>query len=621
MARIAALAALLVLAVAASTATAALTAADRQRFASLFRTAAASQSAADVAAGAQGLLALGESVPSGACDVAKKADDGSLGDLYQAALIANAAKCKVSFSNAASTLKKAMSENTEAKALFHAVFAAKTFGVAVDGGVKDKLESVFANSYTVLGAGYAFRTAALLDLSAEDLSVFTEAVEDVFAQADVTDDEDRLWFEGGTGPTSVIVRGVYELAQAANSEPGVENGQVTAVAAFLLDAKWAAAPSSASNIVAALATLANNAYGKPTFVYSETTAVSDTGNGDISVHLVDAVGKDVTSDFTIKASIKGTKISGKQLTKAGAAFKLSTKDAKLTRGIYEATFTATPSGDSKYIESEGEHTFKVTGKVDVSTAEIKIHESNVKAPASGTKLSYPKKASSKFVVDDHSKVLISFKIVDQATKKVTEAHQVFVRFTGTDGTEVFFVAEAGEDGVYLFDLDVAAVAKDSFNSQSGEYAVAIIIGDATIDNSIEWEVGTAVVTFRQSEPVATPASKIYKKRDNIEHMFREPEKRPPAIVSTVFTGLVLAPIAVLLILWVRLDANIKGFPWSSLPTLGFHIGLGSILLLFVAFWVSLNLFETAQYLVVLGTFTAVMGKFALNQVHAKHASS
>jgi len=263
------------------------------------------------------------------------------------------------------------------------------------------------------------------------------------------------------------------------------------------------------------------------------------------------------------------------------------------------------------------HSFKVTGKVDVSTAEIKIYEANVKAPAAGTKLNYPNKASTKFVVDDHSKVLVSFKVTDQATKKVTQAHQVFVRFTGTDGAEVFFVAEAGSDGIYVFDLDVAAAAKDSFNSQSGEYAVAIIIGDATIENPIEWDVGTAVVTFRQSEPVVAPESHIYKKRANIEHLFREPEKRPPAIVSTVFTGLVLAPIALLLILWVRLDANIKGFPWSSLPTLGFHLGLGSILLLFVAFWVSLNLFETVQYLVVLGLFTAVTGKLALGGVHAK----
>lgn len=102
--------------------------------------------------------------------------------------------------------------------------------------------------------------------------------------------------------------------------------------------------------------------------------------------------------------------------------------------------------------------------------------------APSCRLNYPNKATAKFVVDDHSKVLVSFKVTDQATKKVTQAHQVFVRFTGTvrapmcwgrgfyalyceshhlthhpcpktkDGAEVFFVAEAGSDGVYVFDL-------------------------------------------------------------------------------------------------------------------------------------------------------------------------
>ena len=33
----------------------------------------------------------------------------------------------------------------------------------------------------------------------------------------------------------------------------------------------------------------------------------------------------------------------------------------------------------------------------------------------------------------------------------------------------------------------------------------------------------------------------------LQHLFREPEKRPPAVVSTVFTGLVLAPLGLLLV--------------------------------------------------------------------------
>jgi len=56
-------------------------------------------------------------------------------------------------------------------------------------------------------------------------------------------------------------------------------------------------------------------------------------------------------------------------------------------------------------------------------------------------------------------------------------------------------------------------------------------------------------------------------------MFREPERRPPAFVSNLFTGLCLAPVLLLLILWARLGVNISNFP-LSLSAITFHLGLG-----------------------------------------------
>lgn len=57
-------------------------------------------------------------------------------------------------------------------------------------------------------------------------------------------------------------------------------------------------------------------------------------------------------------------------------------------------------------------------------------------------------------------------------------------------------------------------------------------------------------------------------------MFREPEKRPPVFVSNLFTGLCLAPILLLLVLWAKLGVNISNFPFS-LSAVIFHLGLGS----------------------------------------------
>src|SRR4051794_35827656 len=56
-------------------------------------------------------------------------------------------------------------------------------------------------------------------------------------------------------------------------------------------------------------------------------------------------------------------------------------------------------------------------------------------------------------------------------------------------------------------------------------------------------------------------------------MFRPAEKRPPSVVSNAFTGLVLAPLLLLFILWLRIGVNFNNLS-LNLYTLGFHVGLG-----------------------------------------------
>ena len=47
---------------------------------------------------------------------------------------------------------------------------------------------------------------------------------------------------------------------------------------------------------------------------------------------------------------------------------------------------------------------------------------------------------------------------------------MFVQLSA-DGEEIFFVATHNNDNVYSFDLDVADVAKESFNYRSGTYSM------------------------------------------------------------------------------------------------------------------------------------------------------
>lgn len=82
-------------------------------------------------------------------------------------------------------------------------------------------------------------------------------------------------------------------------------------------------------------------------------------------------------------------------------------------------------------------------------------------------------------------------------------------------------------------------------------------------------------------------------KPEIQHTFREPEKRPPIIVSTFFTLLVASPALLLLTLWSR-TVSLK-FDTLTLRRIAFHILLLLILVCYTKFWFGTNMFETMRY--------------------------
>ena len=112
------------------------------------------------------------------------------------------------------------------------------------------------------------------------------------------------------------------------------------------------------------------------------------------------------------------------------------------------------------------------------------------------------------------------------------------------------------------------------------------------------------------ESQSSPSRKTGNKpKPEITHVFREPEKRPPTVVSTAFTALCLAPFFVMLIVWMNLGVNISAFPFS-LSSIGFHCGVGGIFGLYYFFWVQLNMFDTIKYLIMLSvvSFNNIIAK-------------
>lgn len=82
-------------------------------------------------------------------------------------------------------------------------------------------------------------------------------------------------------------------------------------------------------------------------------------------------------------------------------------------------------------------------------------------------------------------------------------------------------------------------------------------------------------------------------KPEIQHKFREPEKRPPVIVTTFFTALVACPALLLFTLWSR-TVSLK-FEALTIRRIMFHIIFLMALVCYAKFWLGTNMFDTMKY--------------------------
>lgn len=66
--------------------------------------------------------------------------------------------------------------------------------------------------------------------------------------------------------------------------------------------------------------------------------------------------------------------------------------------------------------------------------------------------------------------------------------------------------------------DVGSKEKD-FGSFSGMYSMSLLVGDAIIENPVQWDLADIELTFSR-DPSADEASSQYKAKPVINHMFR-----------------------------------------------------------------------------------------------------
>jgi len=580
-----------------------------------------------------GISLLDEAVPNAeeACEALKSnVDTTSVDSIFYASgsagILGGKSKvtCEIGAGDAKTVLTSAAtSGESKTETIYHAIAAMTQLNLRIDSiKIGEALDEALQKDDSALSHGYGFLAASYLS---GDVSRFHDLIEDVIAQADEVD-EKYFQFDGGLHTTAVVIDGAYKLSATAKLKPTLSEDKVLKFANYFLSRKHAQQMRNAAAILSVSKTLTDNQYHIPIAVSLASQVSVTAQNPTVQVRVSNLLGGSlggltVTADTARHVGDDAVVMSKTPFVASqadGSLYELDFMSVKPAHGFYKITVNVSPSTpDKRLIGTQGaEVEIKVTTQVSIEDVEIGVADKEQAQAAKTTKLQHPNKAANVLEADNMQKVLMTFQLREQTNGEAMTAHQAFVRLTNTKSLqEIIFVAEPDATNTYKFDLDVGANAKE-FGHLSGRYTLDLIVGDAVIENPLHWTVADVALTFPEGAADEEDAkASRYVIKPEIHHLFREPEKRPPTVISNLFTGLVLVPALILLILWLRLGVNLSNFP-LSVSCLGFHIGLASIFGLYYMYFLQLDMFVTIRYLGILSVPTFIFGNRLLSGIAA-----
>ncbi|XP_068707111.1 dolichyl-diphosphooligosaccharide--protein glycosyltransferase subunit 2-like [Montipora foliosa] len=561
------------------------------------------------------------------CKFAKaNVDSSNVKSIFYASVVAELiGSCKLEVDDAAKKmLSEVINEGTDMITLHHSVIAQNYFGMKVDTGevIKAVKASINSDEDSILGAAYAMLIGETLP-KGTDVSFITEMIEDTVAQADEIDNK-YLQFEGGLHVTSLVVYAAYSFSDFVGKAPAITEEQVIKFTNYLLTRKHVQSVRETATLLLAVDKLGNNQFHVPVVVQLYGSPVVSDEQKLVKVRVTNVMekpfGKMTVTATSAEDSEGTTVLSNKVLTAGPEDYELNFMTSKPGPGVYSISFGVKPHKEDKRLigTTSGQVKVKVVTKVNVEDVELSIVDKEQNIKSKTVSVQYPAAITTIIEADYHQKVVMKFSLKSVSSGDLFTPHQAFVRLTNEKTKqEIFFVAEPEPSKVFKFDLDVGATAKDSFGSLSGKYKMELLVGDAVIQNPFEWTVGVLSLTFAdESAKPSKDKENMYTSRPEIEHMFRVPEKRPPKAVSTAFTVLIFLPLVIMLVVWMKLGANISNFPFS-LGGIVFHLGLGAIFVLYYGFFISLNMFTTLKILAVIGGLTFLGGNSLLSSIAAR----
>uniref|UniRef100_A0A8C3AK73 Dolichyl-diphosphooligosaccharide--protein glycosyltransferase subunit 2 n=1 Tax=Cyclopterus lumpus TaxID=8103 RepID=A0A8C3AK73_CYCLU len=578
-----------------------------------------------------GLSKLGATIPDHEvrriCQFLKsQLDPMSIDSLFFAAETSQAISgCEIPVSNETrDILLAAVSEDSTMTQIHRAVSALSSLGLplasqevvgALTGRI-NKEDNVMAGG-GVQGAWH-YSTAARLSQQTE-LGGILEEIEDLTARLDDLGGI-YLQFEEGLEATALFVTAAYSLSDHVDMEPPLKEDQVIQLVNSIFSKKSWDSLAEAFSVASAAAALSNNRFHVPVIVSALGPATVSHSQPTLQLLVTDVMSQplalaNVLVESAYSVASKSVILSHASFTLNDGVFELNFMSSRPASGYYQ--FAVAVTGDTRLVGNHVELKVKVSTEVVVNNMDLSVVDKDQSIGTKTTRVDYPSKGKSSFTADSHQNFAMAFQLVDVNTGVELTPHQTFVKLHNQKtGQEVVFVAEPDSKNLYKFELDIGE-RKSEFNSISGTYSLHLIVGDATLENPILWNVADVVLKFVDEEaPVAIQPKTLYVPKPEIQHLFREPEKKPPTVVSNTFTALILSPLLLLLILWLKLGANISNFSFTP-STILFHVGHAAMLGLMYVYWTHLNMFQTLKYLAIIGSVTFLAGNRMLAQIAVK----
>lgn len=512
-----------------------------------------------------------------------------------------------------------------------------------------RYESASAQSSTY-AAGTALETlAGVISLASSDLdqSMIGIVKKDILKLFDSIQsyNDGSLYFDekyvnenGYKSPLAVsasVLRGTMAFAQVVSGKLSIPGDKIVGLAKFILSIGIPGNCEDLFNQLDSLSFLENNRVSVPLILSLPATVLSLTTKDQLKAEVTTVFGSTV-SPLTVnlvKVFTPGSEDSPAlenqvlQFDQENNIHHLDIVPLKLDAGKYTMVFEISlqdPELANTY-STGGQTTTSalLTGTITIDKAEIAILNSDNGGEESVQKLDLSKENTLSLSANHLQKLRLSLKLSTPLGHSF-KPHQVLLKLSHETKVKHIFVLDASARQ-FKITLDFLGLL-DKFYYLSGKYDIELTVGDAAMENSFSHVLGHIDLDFpeapeRAPRPPPQPLDPYLRfgPKQEISHIFRSPEKRPPKELSYVFLAVVFLPLVGFLIGLVRLGTNMRGFPSSTLPAVSailFHSGIAAILLLYALFWVKLNLFTTLKALGFLGVFLVFVGHRTLSHLAA-----